>query len=217
MPGMPDREEARRRMVAEQVVARGVADPRVLSAMRAVPREAFVPAAYAERAYEDSPVPIGEGQTISQPYVVGLMLEAARLTPEDTLLEVGSGSGYAAAVASRICRRVFAMERHAILADGAAGRWKALGYDNITQRVGDGTLGWPEQAPFDAILVSAGGPSVPHALTAQLAVGGRLVIPVGGRAQQTLARVTRTGEKTFEQEDLGDVMFVPLVGEQGWR
>ncbi len=214
---MQDQVAARMRMVEEQVVARGVADPRVVAAMRAVPREAFVADAYADRAYEDGPLPIGEGQTISQPYIVALMLEAARLAPDDRLLEVGSGSGYAAAVASRICRRVFAIERHAALADGAVAKWKALGYANIAQRTADGTLGWPEEAPFEAILVSAGGPSVPDALTAQLAPGGRLVIPVGSRGQQTLARVTRTGARTFEQENLAGVMFVPLVGEQGWR
>ena len=209
--------EARLSMVETQLAARGVVDPRVLEAMRAVPREAFVPPAYAGRAYEDGPLPIGEGQTISQPYIVALMLEAAKLRPTERLLEVGSGSGYAAAVASRLCARVFAIERHAALADEAAARWTGLGYGTIAHRVGDGTRGWPEEAPFDAILVSAGGPSVPPALMDQLAIGGRLVIPVGGRGQQTLLRVTRTGAKTFAQEDLGHVMFVPLVGEQGWR
>lgn len=210
-------EEARLRMVATQVAARGIADARVLAAMRAVPREVFVPETLRTHAYEDGPLDIGEGQTISQPYIVALMLEAARLAPADRLLEVGSGSGYAAAVASRLCARVFAIERHAILADAAAERWGRLGYGNIAWRVGDGTLGWPEEAPFDAIVVSAGGPEVPHALTAQLAEGGRLVIPVGGRGGQKLVRVTRTGKRTFAQEDLGDVMFVPLVGAQGWR
>src|SRR5512137_2700649 len=171
MAGMSDGTAARERMVETQIAARGVADPRVLSAMRSVPRENFVPAAYRGRAYEDGPLPIGEGQTISQPYIVAVMLEAARLVETDRLLEVGSGSGYAAAVASRLCRTVFAIERHAVLAEEAARRWAALGYANIRWRIGDGTLGWPEEAPFDAILVSAGGPSVPHALTAQLAVG----------------------------------------------
>ncbi len=208
---------ARQRMVETQIAGRGVTDASVLAAMRIVPREAFVPAPFADRANEDGPLPIGEGQTISQPFVVGLMLEAARLAGGDRLLEVGSGSGYAAAVASRLCREVFAIERHAVLADGAARRWTDLGYGNIRQRIGDGTLGWPEEAPFNAIVVSAGGPSVPPALTGQLAPGGRLVIPVGGRGHQTLVRVTRMGAVTFEQETLQDVTFVPLVGEQGWR
>jgi protein-L-isoaspartate(D-aspartate) O-methyltransferase len=209
--------DRRRRMVDEQIVARGVADPAVLDAMRAVPREMFVPASAAEFAYEDSPVPIGEEQTISQPYVVALMAEALELTAADRVLEIGAGSGYAAAVLSRIAAEVYAIERHASLADLATSRLKDLGYDNVHVVHGDGTLGLASHAPYDAIVVAAGGPSVPEALRSQLAIGGRLVIPVGTtqRAQE-LVRVRRIGEHEYRQEELGAVRFVPLIGAQGW-
>jgi protein-L-isoaspartate(D-aspartate) O-methyltransferase len=214
---MPDLSRARDRMVDVQIARRGVRDPRVLDAMRRVPREAFVEPGLEEFAYEDGPLPIGEGQTISQPYVVALMIEAAEVKPGERVLEVGAGSGYAAAVVGRIAGRVHAVERHPSLAASARRRLGGLGYDNIELRVGDGTLGWPEAAPFDAILVAAGGPEVPPALREQLAIGGRLVIPVGGEERrQTLLKVTRTGETRYEEEDLGGVAFVPLVGEQGW-
>jgi protein-L-isoaspartate(D-aspartate) O-methyltransferase len=205
-------------MVEEQIVSRGIADPAVLDAMRAVPRQMFVPPAAAEFAHEDTPLPIEEGQTISQPYVVALMAAALKLTPRDRALEIGAGSGYAAAVLSRIAAEVYAIERHAALAELASRRMKDLGFDNVHVLHGDGTLGWPEHAPYDAILVSAGGPSVPQALRAQLAIGGRLVIPVGAtpRAQE-LVRVTRAGQNEYRQEKLGAVQFVPLIGAQGWE
>jgi protein-L-isoaspartate(D-aspartate) O-methyltransferase len=204
-------------MVDVQIARRGVRDPHVLNAMRQVPREAFVEPGFEEFAYEDGPLPIGEGQTISQPYVVALMIEAAEVRPGDRVLEVGAGSGYAAAVMSRIADRVYAIERHPSLGEAAQERFRRLGYDNIELRVGDGTLGWPDAAPFDAILVAAGGPEVPQALKMQLASGGRLVIPVGEEeGHQTLLTVTRTGQAEYEEEDLGGVMFVPLIGEQGW-
>jgi protein-L-isoaspartate(D-aspartate) O-methyltransferase len=214
---MSDFSRERDRMVDVQIARRGVRDRHVLDAMRAVPREAFVEPGLAEFAYADAPLPIGEGQTISQPYVVALMAEAAEVKPGERVLEVGAGAGYTAAVMSRIAARIHAIERHAALTDAARRRLSRLGYDNIELRVGDGTLGWPEAAPFDAILVAAGGPEVPPALMEQLAIGGRLVIPVGGEdSGQTLLKITRTGAAAYEKEDLGAVAFVPLIGEQGW-
>ncbi|HEX8375969.1 MAG TPA: protein-L-isoaspartate(D-aspartate) O-methyltransferase [Geminicoccaceae bacterium] len=214
---MPDFSRERDRMVDVQIARRGVRDRHVLDAMRAVPREAFVEPGLAEFAYADGPLPIGEGQAIPRPYVVALMAEAAEAKPGERVLEVGAGSGYAAAVMSRIAARVHAVERHAALADDARRRLSGLGYDNIELRVGDGTLGWPEAAPFDAILVAAGGPEVPPALKEQLAIGGRLVVPVGGEDDgQTLLKITRTGAAAYEKENLGDLAFVPLIGEQGW-
>jgi len=212
-----DVSRARERMVEKQIAARGVRDQRVLDAMRRVPREAFVEPGFEEFAYEDGPLPIGEGQTISQPYIVALMIEAAEVKPADTVLEVGAGSGYAAAVLSRIAGRVHAIERHPALAEAARRRLRALGYDNIELAVGDGTTGLPQAAPFDAILVSAGGPEAPPALKDQLAIGGRLIIPIGAtERRQTLRKVTRRSETEYDEEDLGAVMFVPLIGEQGW-
>lgn len=208
---------SRNRMVDVQLARRGIRDALVLDAMRKVPREAFVEPGMEEFAYEDSPLAIGEGQTISQPYIVALMIEAAELEPGDRVLEVGAGSGYAAAVMSEIAARVFAIERHASLGSQAARRMAELGYRNVAIRVGDGTLGWPEEAPFDAILVAAGGPEPPPALKAQLKVGGRLVVPVG-RAEtgQELVKLTRAGPETWREEKLGGVRFVPLIGRQGW-
>src|SRR6266581_9376556 len=212
-----DLSRARDRMVDVQVAGRGVRDKRVLEAMRRVPREAFVEPGFEEFAYEDGPLPIGEGQTISQPYIVALMIEGAEVRPGDSVLEVGAGSGYAAAVLSQIAARVYAIERHPSLGNAARERLKKLGYDNIELRVGDGTRGWPEAAPFDAILVAAGGPEVPPALKEQLAIGGRLDIPVGEEERyQTLVKLTRKSEAEFEEENLGAVAFVPLIGEQGW-
>ncbi|WP_206862504.1 protein-L-isoaspartate(D-aspartate) O-methyltransferase [Lysobacter changpingensis] len=208
---------ARMRMVRSHLAGRGVSDARVLAAMAQVPRERFVDPGMEEFAYEDSPLPIGEGQTISQPYIVALMLEAAEISPNDRVLEVGTGSGYAAALMSRLARHVHTIERHASLADEARARFARLDYDNIDVHTADGTRGWPEGAPFDAILVAAGAPAPPQALREQLAIGGRLVIPVGDEGLvQELLKIRRTGEDTFEQESLGAVMFVPLVGEQGW-
>ncbi|RWM89775.1 MAG: protein-L-isoaspartate(D-aspartate) O-methyltransferase [Mesorhizobium sp.] len=214
---MLDLSDARDRMVEIHLSRRGIRDREVLEAMREVPREAFVAPGFEEFAYEDGPLPIAEGQTISQPYIVALMIEMAEIGPGDHVLEVGTGSGYAAAVMSRIVERVYTIERHAGLAETARQRFEELGYDNIEVRTGDGTKGWPEAAPFDAILVAAGGPGAPLALQEQLDVGGRLVIPVGDEPHdQRLLKVTRTGAATYSEEDFGGVRFVPLIGEQGW-
>ena len=203
-------------MVSRHLQARGIADPLVLAAMGKVPREAFVPEPLAEFAYEDAPLPIEAGQTISQPYIVARMIELLELKPGDNVLEVGAGSGYAASVLGRLARKVFAIERHQVLANAARRRIERLGYGNTRIIFADGTKGLPEEAPFDAILVSAGGPRVPEALKRQLAIGGRMVIPVGSGIHQTLLLVRRTGEHTFEQEDHGAVAFVPLIGAEGW-
>jgi protein-L-isoaspartate(D-aspartate) O-methyltransferase len=212
-----DLRSARERMVRTQIAGRGVRDAAVLEAMRTVPREAFLPPELAEFAYEDHPLPIARGQTISQPYVVALMTAALGIGPRDRVLEIGTGSGYAAAILGRIAHEVYTIERHGELAEAAAARLRALGLDNVRVLHGDGTLGWREHAPYDAIVVTAGGPDVPEALLAQLAVGGRLVIPIGeDRAMQTLVRVTREADGSLRHEDLGDVRFVPLVGAQGW-
>ena len=213
---MPTTDQLRRDMVNLQIAARGIGDPRVLNAMRTIPRKTSLPERLAEFAYEDSPLPIEAGQTISQPYVVALMIEAARVEPGDTMLEIGTGSGYAAAMLGHIAGKVYAIERHRELADSAKKRVARLGYDNIAIRCGDGTHGWLEAAPFDAIVVAAGGPTIPKPLCAQLAIGGRLVIPVGDADAQKLTRVTRHGENDFETEDLGPVRFVPLIGAHGW-
>jgi protein-L-isoaspartate(D-aspartate) O-methyltransferase len=189
----------------------------VLNAMRQVPRERFVDEGFEEFAYEDNPLPIGEGQTISQPYIVALMIEAAEVKASDRVLEVGAGSGYAAAVLSQVAKQVFAIERHASLANEARARLAALGYHNVEVRTGDGSAGLPDAAPFNAILVAAASPQVPHSLKEQLAVGGRLIVPVcADRWNQTLRKITRTSETQFHEEDLGGVRFVPLIGSQGW-
>ncbi|TMK04783.1 MAG: protein-L-isoaspartate(D-aspartate) O-methyltransferase, partial [Alphaproteobacteria bacterium] len=204
-------------MVERQIAARGVNDQRVLDAMRQVPREAFVAPGFEEFAHEDSPLPIAEGQTISQPYIVALMIEAAEVRPGDRVLEIGAGSGYAAAVLGRIAAQVYTIERHGGLARSAKDRLARLGYRNIEVRCGDGTLGWPEAAPFDAIIVTAGGPEIPEILRNQLTIGGRLVIPIGSLSdEQRLVKVVRDGEHAFHEEDLGAVRFVPLIGEHGW-
>lgn len=220
MPWMTaiDFETLRDEMVDRQIARRGVRDRRVLEAMRTIPREIFVPENLAEFAYDDTPLPIGEGQTISQPYVVALMAEALELGPGDKVLEIGAGSGYAAAVLSRIAREVFAIERHESLARQAQERMQSLGYSNVHVIQGDGTLGWPEHATYDAIVVAAGGPEVPQALLDQLADGGRLVIPIGPDPRtQSLMRVRHRSDGAYVREDLGGVRFVPLIGAQGWR
>ncbi|MDQ0391387.1 protein-L-isoaspartate(D-aspartate) O-methyltransferase [Labrys monachus] len=215
---MLDYTDARRQMVERQVAGRGVRDERVLAAMRAVPREAFLAGGMSEFAYEDAPLPIEAGQTISQPYIVALMTEAAALGPQDRVLEIGTGSGYAAAVLSRLCRQVFTVERHAELADLARDRLHRLHCDNVVVRTGDGTRGWPEEAPFDAIIATAGGPAIPGTLRAQLAIGGRLIMPIGEEMRrQHLVKLVRHGQDDYSEEDLGDVLFVPLIGEHGWR
>jgi protein-L-isoaspartate(D-aspartate) O-methyltransferase len=213
---LTDRALERRSMVDRQLRRRGITDERVLAAFADVPREAFVGGAVEEFAYEDTALPIDEGQTISQPYIVALMVEALQIRPTDRVLEVGAGSGYAAAILGRLAGHVYAIERNERLANDARDRLRRLGYDNVEIRAGDGTLGWPDAAPFDAILVSAGGPDVPKALLDQLAPGGRLIIPVGGQREQRLVRITRTGDG-FVTEDLGAVTFVPLIGEGGWN
>ncbi|MEO6040369.1 MAG: protein-L-isoaspartate(D-aspartate) O-methyltransferase [Croceibacterium sp.] len=214
-PRTADPAERRAQMVERQIKPRGIGNGRVLAAMREVPRERFVPGRMAEFAYEDGPLPIGDGQTISQPYIVALMIEAADISPGDRVLEVGAGSGYAAAVISRIAGEVYAIERHAALALSAQQRLLDLGYDNVAVIAGDGSGGLPDKAPFDAILVAAGGDKVPEPLKRQLKVGGRLVVPVGGESLQSLRCVTRTGEETWNEDDLGGVRFVPLVGAHG--
>jgi protein-L-isoaspartate(D-aspartate) O-methyltransferase len=206
----------RAHMVERHLKARGISDPLLLAAMGQVPRETFVPEHLHEFTYEDSALPIEAGQTISQPYIVARMVELTEIKPGDTVLEVGAGSGYAAAVMSRMANRVFAIERHEELAKLAAARLQRLGYGNVEIICADGTKGWIDEAPYQAIIVSAGGPRVPEALKQQLAIGGRLVIPVGEHGYQTLMRVTRTGEDSFEDENFGAVAFVPLIGEQGW-
>ena len=211
-------ENLRKQMIDYQLAARGLHDEAVLKAVSAVPREEFVPTELVEFAYSDSPLPIAARQTISQPYIVALMTAALELQPEDRVLEVGTGSGYAAAVLAEIAKAVFTVERHKILADTARRRLEQLGYENTHVLHGDGTLGWPEYAPFDAIVVAAGGPEVPDKLKQQLAIGGRLVIPVGSSLRtQKLLRVLRIGEHEFEEEDLGSVRFVPLIGAAGWE
>jgi protein-L-isoaspartate(D-aspartate) O-methyltransferase len=214
---MIDLEDARERMVQRQVARRGVRDERVLEALRRTPRELFVPEDLREFAYDDSPLPIEAGQTISQPYIVGLMAAAARIEPQDHVLEVGTGSGYAAAVLARLAERLHTVERHDALARTARERLAQLRLANVEVHLGDGTHGWPEAAPYDAILVAAGGPAIPQALKDQLDLGGRLVMPVGERrGDQRLIRVTRTSANHFEEDDLGGVTFVPLIGEHGW-
>ena len=206
---------ARNRMVEQQIRARGVADPRVLAALRLVPRHRFVPEHLWSQAYGDYPLPIGEDQTISQPYIVSLMTEILELQETDRVLEVGTGSGYQAAVLAELAAAVFSIDRKGGLADQARSILDSLGYRNIRIRVGDGTLGWPEEAPFDGILVTAGAPQVPRPLVEQLAVGGRLVIPVGDRFTQTLTRVRQTGEG-LKFEYYGGCRFVRLIGKYGW-
>jgi protein-L-isoaspartate(D-aspartate) O-methyltransferase len=213
---LPAFAEQRERMV-EQIAARGVRNPAVLTAMRTVPRERFVPESLADRAYDDGPLPIGEGQTISQPYVVAAMTEALRLQPRDRVLEIGTGSGYAAAVLASIVAEVYTVERVASLAEAACRRLADLGYATVHVRLGDGTLGWAEHAPYDAIVVTAGGPDVPQSLLRQLAPDGRLVMPVGpGPRSQRLVRVVRTADDRYERDDFEDVAFVPLIGAEGW-
>jgi protein-L-isoaspartate(D-aspartate) O-methyltransferase len=205
------------RMVSQHLQARGIRDQAVIRAMREVPREAFLPPAMEPFAYDDGPLPIEEGQTISQPYIVAYMVEALELEGSERVLEIGTGSGYAAAVLSRCAAEVFTVERLERLAGSARSRLLELGYRNVTVLQGDGTLGWQEHAPYQGIVVTAGAPELPAALLNQLAPGGRLVIPVGPTQHlQTLVRVRREAEQEFRREELCPVRFVPLIGEQGW-
>ena len=215
---MTDMSVLRKNMVRHQIAARGVTDERVLDAMEVVPREAFMPDELGEFAYEDTPLPIEEGQTISQPYIVALMIAAIEPRPDDQVLEIGTGSGYAAAVLSRVVGHVYTVERHEALVDLARRRFRTLGYGNVEVLHGDGSLGWPEHAPYDGIIVTAGGPHMPLPLRDQLAVGGRMVIPIGTDPRlQQLVRVTRVTREQFEEERLADVRFVPLVGADAWE
>jgi protein-L-isoaspartate(D-aspartate) O-methyltransferase len=210
-------DEQRAAMVRNQLIARGIIDTAVLAAFRTVPREQFVPERHRPHAYEDHPLPIGGGQTISQPYVVAFMAEALELRRSDHVLEVGAGSGYAAAIFSRMAADVVAIERRPELAASAAEVLAALGYENVRIVAGDGSVGVPAEAPFDATCVSAGAPDVPPALVEQLALGGRLVVPVGEADGQRLVRVRRLPSGVVQRDDLGSVRFVPLVGQQGWQ
>ncbi len=205
-------------MVDRQIAARGIRAPLVLKAMNKVPRERFLPKAMAEFAYEDAPLPIAENQTISQPYIVAYMVDALNLEGGERILEVGTGSGYAAAVLAEIGGDVYTLERYQSLANTARKALQGLDYRNVEVVHSDGTLGWPEAAPYEAIVVAAGGPRVPETLKEQLALGGRLVIPVGAsKTEQSLVRVTRTGENQYTEEHLTYVRFVPLLGEAGWE
>ena len=205
-------------MVERQLARRGITDKRLLDAFRAVPREAFVPEHLREFAYEDGPLPIEADQTISQPYIVALMIDAAEIVPGERVLEIGGGSGYAAAVMSRIAHEVVSVERHHALAELARERMSKLGFANVRIVEGDGTRGCPEEAPFDAILAAASGSHVPPPLVAQLAPEGRLVMPVGEPGWvQKLVKVTKQEDGILQQSDLGEVRFVPVIGEEGWR
>jgi protein-L-isoaspartate(D-aspartate) O-methyltransferase len=207
----------RERMVKEQIAGRGIKDLAVLRAMRTVPREVFVSERYQRYAYDDTPLPISGRQTISQPYVVALMIDRLELDPQDRVLEIGTGSGYAAALLGQIVREVHTVERIKELVNYARERLGLLGYDNVHVHHGDGTLGWEPEAPYDGIIVAAGGPTVPESLKDQLAEQGRLIIPVGrSERRQYLIFVTRTGEESFQQSEMGAVAFVPLIGDEGW-
>jgi protein-L-isoaspartate(D-aspartate) O-methyltransferase len=211
-----DFETARESMVREQIEARGVRDARVLAAMRSVPRHLFVSQALRERAYDDSPLPIGEQQTISQPYIVALMVEALELCGAERVLEIGTGSGYEAAVLAELCGELYSIERIPVLAERAAGLLGSLGYTNVTVRVGDGGGGWSDAAPFAAIVMSAAARQIPRPLVEQLADDGRLVLPMGDDDAQTLVRL-RKGRDGLREECLGECRFVKLIGTYGWE
>jgi protein-L-isoaspartate(D-aspartate) O-methyltransferase len=206
----------RERMVDEQLAVRGVTDPRVLAVLRRIPRHRFVQEALRDRAYGDHPLPIGEEQTISQPFIVGLMTSLLELTGREKVLEVGTGSGYQTAVLAELARRVCSIERLPRLAERARATLEALGYDNVWVRVGNGTLGWPDQAPFDRIIVTAGGPTVPPPLVQQLADGGRMVLPVGSEDNQVLTIVENLGGE-IRTTTHSECKFVKLVGKYAWE
>jgi protein-L-isoaspartate(D-aspartate) O-methyltransferase len=208
----------RDRLLTRHVLARGIRDPLVIAALKKVPREAFVPKGERRHAFEDRPLPIGGGQTISQPYIVAFMVEALELRGGEKVLEIGAGSGYAAAVLAEIAGEVYAVERIGELADKAALNLENAGYRNVHIRHADGTEGWPEAAAFDAILVSASAPAIPENFKSQLKVGGRLVIPVGASEDvQELRRVRRISQSEFADESIAEVRFVPLIGKFGWK
>ncbi|HEX9454607.1 MAG TPA: protein-L-isoaspartate(D-aspartate) O-methyltransferase [Candidatus Binatia bacterium] len=203
-------------MVQEQIIARGISDSRVIAAIRKIPRHLFIDPGIVNRAYDDSALPIGEKQTLSQPYMSARMTEALKLTGTEKVLEVGTGSAYQTALLAEICFNVFSVEKIRGLSRKARLLLDQLGYQNIALHVGDGTIGWSEHAPYDAIIVTAGAPSAPKPLLDQLSVGGRMVIPVGEEQGQTLIRVTRT-RSSFKEEQLGECKFVKLLGKYGWR
>ena len=214
---MTDFASEREAMVERQLRRRGITEPQILDAFRAVPREAFVSNEIAHLAYQDHPLPIAAKQTISQPYIVALMIQAAAITRADRVLEVGAGSGYAAAVISRIAAKVIGIERQHELAVSAGDRIRCLGYENVEIVEGDGTKGWPDAAPFDAILAAASGSHVPDSFVAQLAPGGRILMPVGqADGVQQLVQLTKLSDGSVQAADLGAVRFVPLIGEEGW-
>jgi protein-L-isoaspartate(D-aspartate) O-methyltransferase len=208
--------EKRQKMVSEQLRRRDIIDPAVLAAFGTVAREQFVVPANETHAYDDSPLPIGFGQTISQPYVVAITVQALALRGHERVLEIGTGSGYAAAILGCLTREVHTVERIQDLAADAAVRLERLGFSNVHVHHADGTLGWPAAAPYEAIAVAAGAPRPPQSLLHQLTIGGRIVLPTGEVNCQRLVRITRRDEETFFEEDLGDVRFVPLVGAEGW-
>lgn len=208
--------KARDRMVDTQITARGIHDQRIIEAMRKVPRHLFVDEALQDQAYNDHPLPIGEKQTISQPYIVALMTETLEPADGEKVLEVGTGSGYQTAVLAELADRVFSIERYPALAHRANGILRKIGYRNIIIRVGDGSLGWPDDAPFDGIIVTAGTPKIPQPLVDQLAMGGRLIVPVGDRFSQELVLVRRVAEG-IQKTNLGGVRFVDLIGTWGWK
>jgi len=209
-------EKERSRMVDEQIMARGVKDERVLAAMRKVPRHEFLPEGIRGMAYQDNALPLGEGQTISQPYMVALMTELLELKGTERVLEIGTGSGYQAAVLSHVCEKVYTVERIKMLADKARATLDRLGYRTVAIKTYVGTYGWKEMAPFDAIMVTAGAPEIPAPLVEQLCVGGRMVIPVGERYGQQLVKVVKTAEGTRTEQSV-PCMFVPLIGNHGWK
>ncbi|MCE5333675.1 MAG: protein-L-isoaspartate(D-aspartate) O-methyltransferase [Desulfobacteraceae bacterium] len=213
---MKNSQRARDRMVETQVAARGVHDQRVLEAMRKVPRHLFVDEALQDQAYNDHPLPIGEKQTISQPYIVALMTQSLELAGNEKVLEIGTGSGYQTAVLAELADRVYSIERYPALAQRAKGTLQRLGYNNTVVRVGDGSLGWPDDAPFEGIIVTAGTPKIPQPLVDQLAVSGRLVVPVGDRYSQELILVRRVAEG-ITKTNMGGVRFVDLIGTWGWK
>jgi len=204
--------------MVDLIKRRGVKDPLVLAAMAKVPRHLFVPHHLRDEAYADYPLAIGEGQTISQPYIVALMTEALELTPQSRALEIGTGSGYQAAILAEIAKEVYSVERLPSLAHRAESLLRELGYTNVHIKVGDGTLGWPEHGPYEGIIVTAAAPSLPPPLMEQLAVGGKLVIPVGGAYSQELLKVTKLDEKgNYTSQSLGGCVFVKLYGKYGWK
>jgi protein-L-isoaspartate(D-aspartate) O-methyltransferase len=211
-----DYQKARERMLKEQLMARGIMDKDVLAAMGRIPRHQFVDGPMKNEAYRDNPLPIGHNQTISQPYMVALMTEALELTGNEKTLEIGTGSGYQAAILAELSRELYTVEKYPELLDRAKGILESLGYTNIFYKISNGTMGWKEHAPYDAVMVTAGAPEIPQPLVEQLGEGGRLLVPVGDEISQELMKIVRRGGKLFE-ERLGACRFVKLVGAHGWR